>query len=172
MRIVLPLTVYCSVWRECKTFRFSVCFFLFADNFPFKYHKRDTKSRIMYLDQLDKSITRHHKIRTAWKTKAITKQEEENPSVAAKAKHNINTNLQSCNNFPKFFFSQCVYLANSLIFELDDSVFFAVFSRFPHVLETETFQISIFKFYLRKQCSNLLSVCLCFLFNSLHAIAP
>lgn len=107
--------------------------FLFADNFPFKYHKRDTKSRIMYLDQLDKNTTRHHQMptRSGEPEQSQNNNEKKKSMAQANVKHNINTNLQSCNNFLQFFTSlhSCVlfhfvYLANSLI--LMRAVFFSL----------------------------------------------
>lgn len=71
--------------------------FLFVNNFPFKYHKRDTKSRIMYLDQLDKReeksityTTRHHQ-----KPMRSGANDQGKSMAQANVKHNINTNLQS-----------------------------------------------------------------------------
>lgn len=65
----------------------------------------------MYLDQLDKedktqreekknNYTKQYTIK--WRTKAITKNRL---AAEMNAKHNINTNLQSCNNFLGFSFS-------------------------------------------------------------------
>lgn len=119
----------------------------------------------MYLDELDKNTTRHtikwqrdlanrnnHKITTASTKKKSMAQ--------ANVKHNINTNLQSCNNFLQFFslsFSlgcrvlfYIVYLANSLILMrvVFSAVFFLLGAKISLSFDDRTW-ISLLKFYLK-----------------------
>lgn len=60
-----PITSIPTNSQICIGFRsYSTTSFLFGDNFPFKYHKRDTKSHAMYLDRIDgkTSKTKQHQI--------------------------------------------------------------------------------------------------------------
>lgn len=106
--------------RAPNAAHFATFLFLFANNFPFKYHKRDTKSRLMYLDEPElkpknrKNKTCTHTTATRqwdlWQTEQNPKHTHTymnaraNPGLQCWKKHNINTNLQSCNNFLKFLF--------------------------------------------------------------------
>lgn len=153
------LLSFADIWRR-------VSGFLFADNFPFKYHKRDTKSpNNVFRSAWQKKETPSHR-----RTKAIIEKQNRLVAENENAKHNINTNLQSCNNFLAFFFRCSLYCLFSE-FPHFWTLSFGVSSRFPYLDTDRTSWIS------RRLNSILKTMFQCrqiffSLHNCLHAVAP